>query len=254
VPATVVIPAGQTQVVFFIDAVNDNLFDGTQTVTITASAAGLDPAARVLSVDDHEVVTVTANAANRSQNASTITIAGTGFSPTAEHNTVAFNLGAAGTVTSATATQLIVTFTTLPTSLGALMAVVTTNTWSSGDAVQVATVVDNTAPTAAAANLTLFQSDSTVTLAGSDAETPAANLVYVIDSLPAQGRLVHNGTQLAANSTITGGPANLTYELPFAVGTVMCPSSTMSATGTASTAAPPPSRSPRPARPTRSPG
>ncbi len=41
VPATVVIPAGQSQASFPITAVDDALLDGTQTVTITASAVGV---------------------------------------------------------------------------------------------------------------------------------------------------------------------------------------------------------------------
>ncbi|MFN9975468.1 MAG: hypothetical protein ACK58T_36810, partial [Phycisphaerae bacterium] len=40
VPATIVIPAGQQSVTFPIDAIDDSLLDGTQTVTISASASG----------------------------------------------------------------------------------------------------------------------------------------------------------------------------------------------------------------------
>jgi hypothetical protein len=70
----------------------------------------------------------------------TLVINGTGFSSIPGNNTVAFNLGAIGTVTSATATQLIVTFSVRPT-VGNLTAVVTTNGNNSGAPVQVATVV-----------------------------------------------------------------------------------------------------------------
>ncbi len=47
-------------------------------------------------------------------NATTITINGFGFDPTAGNNTVTFNDGAVGTVTTATATSLTVTFSTKP--------------------------------------------------------------------------------------------------------------------------------------------
>jgi hypothetical protein len=70
----------------------------------------------------------------------TLVIKGTGFSSVPGNNTVAFNLGAIGTVTSATATQLTVTFSVRPT-VGNLTAVVTTNANTSGAPVQVATVV-----------------------------------------------------------------------------------------------------------------
>src|SRR5205085_1351707 len=84
--------------------------------------------------------TVTPNTTNRAQNATTLIINGTGFD-TAPENTVVVNLSAVATVTAATATQLTVTFTTTPTSLGDLTAVVTANAGSSGPPVQVATVV-----------------------------------------------------------------------------------------------------------------
>src|SRR5262249_7769959 len=75
-----------------------------------------------------QVATVTpvvlANAARMiAANSSTITINGFGFDTTAGNNTVVFNNGAAGTVTSATATVLTVTFSTPPTA-GSLTAAV----------------------------------------------------------------------------------------------------------------------------------
>ena len=70
----------------------------------------------------------------------TLVINGSGFSNIPGNNTVVFNLGAVGTVTSASATQLIVTFSVRPT-LGNLTAVVTNNGNNSGALVQVATVV-----------------------------------------------------------------------------------------------------------------
>jgi hypothetical protein len=67
-------------------------------------------------------------------------IYGSGFSTVTTDNTVAFNLGAVGTVTAATASSLTVSFSTWPTA-GDLTATVTTyGSISSGSPVQVATV------------------------------------------------------------------------------------------------------------------
>ena len=82
---------------------------------------------------------VTASTSNLATSATTVTINGFGFDPTAANNTVVFNDGAAGAVTSATKTSLTVTFHTKPTSAGSLTAVVTTDGVSSGVGVQIAT-------------------------------------------------------------------------------------------------------------------
>ena len=94
-----------------------------------------------VTVNPSPTPTVNLSTANLAINATTLAIDGTGFDTTAGNNTVAFNLGAAGTVTSATANQLIINVTTPPSTTGSLTAVVTTNSQSSGSAVQVATVV-----------------------------------------------------------------------------------------------------------------
>jgi len=88
-------------------------------------------------------IVVTPNSDSRAITATALAIAGTGFSATANHNTVTFNLGAAGTVTSATTTLLIITFSTQPNSLGSLTAVVavSSSNGNSGSPVQVATIV-----------------------------------------------------------------------------------------------------------------
>jgi hypothetical protein len=60
VPASVTIPANQASVTFTVTAVDDTLLDGSQTVSITASATGYDaPASASLVVTDHETVVVT---------------------------------------------------------------------------------------------------------------------------------------------------------------------------------------------------
>jgi hypothetical protein len=83
--------------------------------------------------------TVTASTANLAANATSIVINGTGFDTQIGNNTVVFNDGAVGTVTAATSTSLTVTFITKPASAGSLTAVVTTDGYTSGSPVQVAT-------------------------------------------------------------------------------------------------------------------
>jgi uncharacterized repeat protein (TIGR03803 family) len=86
--------------------------------------------------------TLIASTAILAMSASTITLTGTGFDPTAANNSVTFTtLGAAGTVTNVNAagTQMTVTFTTQPKSIGALSAYVTSDGVPS-NTIQVATV------------------------------------------------------------------------------------------------------------------
>jgi|GEM_PF-600632 len=91
-------------------------------------------------ITSDDVPVVTAGSGVILRTASTLTINGSNFDPTAANNTVSFNLGAAGTVTEATPTSLTVAFSTTPTNSGSLTAVVTTNGVSSGAPVQVAVV------------------------------------------------------------------------------------------------------------------
>ncbi|MGF1523109.1 MAG: hypothetical protein ACFBSF_12410 [Leptolyngbyaceae cyanobacterium] len=57
VPATVVIPAGETQATFSVSAVDDIAVDGTQTTSITATAPGLADGVATLEVTDDDVPT-----------------------------------------------------------------------------------------------------------------------------------------------------------------------------------------------------
>jgi len=79
VPATVTIPAGVTSVAFAIDAVDDLLFDGTQTVMVTATAAGYLPGSDTLRVDDNEVqlLAITLETASVSEAAGAVATRGT---------------------------------------------------------------------------------------------------------------------------------------------------------------------------------
>lgn len=58
VPGTVTIPANHASVIFSIVGVDDDLLDGTQTVTITASVPGYVDGANAVDVMDHEVLSI----------------------------------------------------------------------------------------------------------------------------------------------------------------------------------------------------
>ena len=58
VPATVTIPAGQASATFPLMVINDEQIDGTKSVNVTASAAGLATATAVISVTDANVPTL----------------------------------------------------------------------------------------------------------------------------------------------------------------------------------------------------
>ena len=88
-------------------------------------------------------VTVSFSDADLAIDATTLTIAGTGFSTTPANNTVTLNMSAVGAVTAATSTALTVTFTTSPTGTGALTAIVAIPGCDSGSAVQVANVTNS---------------------------------------------------------------------------------------------------------------
>ncbi|MFN6053503.1 MAG: beta strand repeat-containing protein, partial [Planctomycetia bacterium] len=140
---------------------------------------------------------VTLNNRILAPNSNTISIIGTGFSTTANKNTVTFSNGAVGTVTAATATELTVTLTTQPTSTGALTAIVYTSgisyTVNSGNPVQVATV-----PTVI-----------TVTTL-TDTVNPSDNLISLREAITSA-----NGTSgaeyvLFDSTLFTGGPGTIT--------------------------------------------
>ncbi len=105
---------------------------------------------------------VSSSSASLAATATSVTINGFGFDTTSGNNLVSFNNGALGSVTSATNTALTVTFSAKPTSAGPLTAVVTTNSVSSGTAVQVA----NVGPVVTANTAQIQSSDSTVTING----------------------------------------------------------------------------------------
>ncbi|MFM8172372.1 MAG: dockerin type I domain-containing protein [Pirellulaceae bacterium] len=59
VPATVIIPANQTQVVVPLDVIDDTLLDGTQSVIVSAQAGSVIAPTVTLQVIDHETLSVT---------------------------------------------------------------------------------------------------------------------------------------------------------------------------------------------------
>ena len=55
-PVTVTIPEGDDFIDFELDAIDDNLMDGNQSVTLTVSAAGFQDAVQILTVADDELI------------------------------------------------------------------------------------------------------------------------------------------------------------------------------------------------------
>lgn len=78
VPASVVLPAGQTSVTANLTSVNDALLDLAQNVTLTASAGGFTSGTAAMTVNDNEPATITLVAPTvMAENAGTVTAAGT---------------------------------------------------------------------------------------------------------------------------------------------------------------------------------
>ncbi len=102
-PATVTIPAGQISATFNIDAVDDAIDDGTQTVMITASATGLADGSDTLDVidDDLAALSVTILDASINEGAGTAATTATVFRNTDPTNPLTVNL-ASGDTTEAT--------------------------------------------------------------------------------------------------------------------------------------------------------
>jgi len=170
---------------------------GNLTAVVTTNSLNSGGATQVAAV----VPLVTSSVANLAPNATTIVIAGLGFDPTPSNNTVVFNLGAAGTVTAATATALTVTFDTNPTTTGSLTAVVTSNSLASGAAVQVATVK----PVATSSTANLAANATTLTISGFGFDATTASNNTVLFSNGAVGT-VTSATATALTVSITTGP------------------------------------------------
>ncbi len=113
------------------------------------------------------------------------------------------------------------TYTTSSLSLGShpITATYTGDTndqASSSNTVSQSVISLNTPPTAFSQSLTLGTTGVTsVTLQGTDAQTPASQLVFTVTSLPALGTLYDsNGNPVTLNETFVGSADTLTYLLP----------------------------------------
>ncbi len=147
---------------------------GAITAIVTTNSASSGTAVQVANVTPVITSATTSFAAN----GTTLTINGFGFSTTASNNTVQFNNGAVGTVSNATANVLTVTIGTAPTAAGSLTAVVTTNSVSSGTAVQVATV----APVVTASTSNRGANSTTVIINGFGFSTVVGNNTVSFDN------------------------------------------------------------------------
>ena len=141
---------------------------------------------------------VTLNTANLASNATTLTIAGTGFNTIAANNTVTLSSGT-GTVTNATANQLTITFTTLPSASGSLTAIINSFGSTSGSPVQVATIAAAPPGSSFGTAIALTaQQGSTVASFDGDIN-PAYNADYYIYTAAATG--VVNFAMAAVNNS-----------------------------------------------------
>jgi hypothetical protein len=172
---------------------------GPLTAVVTIYGGNSTPLVQLATSTPVQVATVvvaptvnTVNPPSRAINATTLTITGTGFSTTPASNTVAFNLGAFGVVTASTSTQLTVAFTTQPTTVGFLTAVVTATGVSSGAPVQVANIVAAPTVTSTTTNLGINATTLTITGTGFNANTPLSNTVTL-----------SSGTGLVTSATAT---------------------------------------------------
>ena len=159
---------------------------GTLTAIVTTNSASSASALQVATVTP----VITSTTTDLAADSTTVVIDGFGFDATAANNLIDFDGDAIGTVTSASATQLTVTFSTKPNIAGPLIASISTNSISSLTAEQVANVTP--VVTTSAANLSA--SASTIVIAGFAFDPTAANNTVVFND----GAV---GTVTAATST-----------------------------------------------------
>ncbi len=153
---------------------------GSLTAAVTTNGVSSGTPVQVATVTP----VVTSSTASLALNGTSVVIKGYGFDPTAAHNTIAFNDGAVGTVTSATPTSITATFSTKPTATGNLTAIITTDSQSSGAAVQVAAVVSalGSPPAVTSSTTSILANAATVTIHGTNfSATPGNNTVVLSD-------------------------------------------------------------------------
>jgi len=215
---TLTFAPGETTKTLSVLVNGDTTVEPTEQFFVTLSAptnATIADGQGVGTITSDDLPVVTTNSTVIAPAATTLTINGSNFDPTAANNTVAFNLGAAGTVTAATATSLTVTFSTAPTGGGVLTAVVTTNNVSSGTPVQVATV--NSAPVAQD-DVAYVQKKQAVDIdvLANDSDSAGDTLTITAVSTPAHGTatIIANGQKIRYEVTeakIT--PDSFTYTI-----------------------------------------
>ncbi len=170
---------------------------GPLTATVTTNGVSSGSPVTVATV----IPVVTANPNNLSATASSIVINGYGFDPTAAHNTVVFDNGATGVVTSATTISLTVAFTKPPVNPGPVHATVIVGGVSSAAPVQVATALTQNAPSVTSSSATLTATASSLVINGNGFDpTPGNNSVIFNDG--AVGAVVAaSSTSLTVNLT-----------------------------------------------------
>jgi len=179
-----------------------SLIAGVLNATMTSDGVSSGTAVQVATITP----VVTSSTASLAANATTVTINGAGFDPTAAHNTVTFNDGAVGTVTSATNSSLTVTFGTNPTSAGSLTAIVTTNSVSSGSAVQVASVI----PVVTSSTASIQTTDTTVTINGFGFDPNSANNSVTLNLSATVSSITSTPTQIVVTFGTKPTVGNLT--------------------------------------------
>jgi hypothetical protein len=184
-----------------INAGSNLLAVDTSGNTLTTDQRGVSYARQIAGVVDigayeFQTISVTPNTTNLATSASTLTITGSGFDPSAVNDSVTFNDGAVGTVTSASASSLTVTFSTAPT-VGNLTAVVTSDGTSSGSPVQVATVLIPTTVTVTdSGGVFTGSADAATALISGTGPSPVASVEGVTPTLA-----YYTGSTATGNST-----------------------------------------------------
>ena len=168
-----------------------------------------DAVGNLLSIDRHasSVVSIISFTPSASPIGTTVTIAGTGFSSTPSSNTVTFN-GTAATVSSASATQLVVT---VPSGATTGSIHVTAPGGSATSATNFTVTTAFSAPTISSFSPSITQSGASLTISGTNFQTnPAFNrLVINIGGVP-----IGSATSTALTATVpsltTSGKVSVT--------------------------------------------
>ena len=146
-------------------------FSFTQNTSGAARTANITVLGQQITVNQAAPPVVTSSTVNLAANASSLTISGNGFDTNTANDSVSFDNGVIGTVTSASLTSLTVSVSGLTTLTGGtvLEASVTVDGVSSGSAVQVATI----APVITSSTANLAADASTLTISGYGFDTIA---------------------------------------------------------------------------------